>query len=744
MIDTDCFCDYCGLPVNGVSAKPVVSPESVPRESIYCCLGCKLAAAVMRERDGEEGSRATLTRLGVGVFFAMNVMVFTLVLWSWDVYDINASVRSELLRELFRYACLVFAVPVLLLLGGPLFESTIADLRMRRLTTDALLSLGVVAAFGYSILSVIHGGRHIYFEVGSMILVAVTLGRWLEAQGKQQATRALSSLQRLIPETVRRLCDGIECQVPTQSIVAGDEVRVMPAERLPLDGRLLSDSALLDQQIITGESDPVLKQTGDLVFGGSMNGDQEIRLQVSTAANEGTVQRIIDAVQQAAITKNRYQHLADRAAQWFVPLVMLLAVCLFLWHVWQGSFQHGLMTALSIVLIACPCAMAIATPLAAWNALGEAAKRGVLFRNSEALLQLADVQTVFFDKTGTLTTGRLRNDPPQLLDAATDMAMLNCVTMSLASSSRHPVCEVLNKQQSSTVDTLPLTNVQLVRGQGMQATLPNGDLAAIGKASFVARSIAVPQSPERYPAKVTPAFTAATDEFECYVGWNGKIRGHYSVQEQLRPGIPSLLAALQNRHCRVVVLTGDRLERAQCIQRQLQVDVVGGLLPDDKLRRVRQEQSNRTVVAFVGDGVNDAAALAASDVGIAMGCGADVTREAASVCLLGSDLQVLPRLIDLAQVTRKTIRHNLVWAFAYNVVGVGFAVSGHLNPILAALAMVGSSLYVITNSLRLGSLADKLWNSGDPQAGADGIESEFSTFGSIETADQPYAAGITP
>lgn len=701
-------CDYCGLPVLAATTRPAVSSP------LYCCLGCKLAAAVMREREGGESGSSTLTRLGLGVFFAMNVMVFTLVLWTWDVYSIESAHRTELLRELFRYACMLFAVPVLLLLGGPLLESALGDLRQKRISTDALLSLGVLAAYAYSFVSIVRGGQHVYFEVGSMILVAVTLGRWLEASGKQQATRGLQSLQKLIPETVRLATDEGEKIVPTDVVFCGQIARVMPGERIPLDGDLLSERAEVDQQIITGESDPVVKFRGQRLYGGSVNGNTELRIEVSSAAHEGTVHRMIDAVQQAALSKNRYQRLADRVASWFVPTVTSLALVVFAWHTANHSFQQGLLASLSILLIACPCAMGIATPLAAWTSLAEAARHGVLFRHGDALLQLAKADTFLLDKTGTLTTGQMVSDAPLKLqvddspDSDEPRWNVEEVAISLARASRHPLCEALADHRRAALSAVPLECIESVPGRGMKAQLPCGAAVALGDPAFVAQVVGAPP-PAEYPALRATGATPQNSGFA--VGWDRKLRAYYLIREQLRPGGQAALDALRQRGLHVAILTGDRTERAHQLQGDLNVDVRGQLLPDDKLAQVRQQQALGHRVVFVGDGVNDAPALAAADVGIAMSCGADVTREAASVCLLGNELMSLPRIHELAQATTRTIRNNLIWSFAYNLVGIGFAVTGRLNPILAAAAMVASSLIVITNSLRLAPRARGLWQS---------------------------------
>ena len=404
-------CDYCQSPLPAGWWGRRADPPEVEAAVLYCCLGCRMAAAIVQEKGEAGAARGMLTRLGLSIFFSMNVMAFTMALWTTDVYE-AAGPGNQLLivmHGLFRHVVLLFSLPVLFLLGVPLVGSTWQNLRRGVLSTDALLCLGVSAAFAASFLSVLRGTGPIYFEVGCVILVMTTLGRWLEATGRLKATSALDALTRLLPVDVRRLGSGTgpedEQFVPLAEVKVGDRLRILPGERFPADGQVECNAALVDEQVLTGESRPVLKEPGARILGGTLNLDGDLVVRVDAVGPDGTLARLVELVKQARLSKGRYQRLVDRISTWFFPAVAGIAVLAFCLHWAFGSLEQGLMAGLAVSLIACPCALGLATPLAVWSAIGQAANHQVLFRSGEALERLADIGAVRFDKTGTLTTG---------------------------------------------------------------------------------------------------------------------------------------------------------------------------------------------------------------------------------------------------------------------------------------------------------------------------------------------------
>jgi heavy metal translocating P-type ATPase len=560
---------------------------------------------------------------------------------------------------------------------------------------ELLLALGVAAAYGYSVVSVVRNQGQVYFEVGCMVLVLVTLGRWLEANGRLQTTRVIESLRKLLPETVRRVTAGAIEEVPTNTVRAGDHLLVPAGERVPCDGIVLGQPASVDEQFLSGESAPVLKLVGAQVYSGTLNLESELQVAVTASAAEGTLARFVELVRAALQAKTGYQRLADRCVAVFLPLVGLVTVLAFAWHASRSGLDQGILAALAVLLIACPCALGIATPLAAWVALGQAAQARIVIRNGAALEKLAEARAVRFDKTGTLTTGAPRvrevllahgEERPQVLRTAA----------ALAGSSTHPYAEAI-RRQAKEEGLLPAATMaaETLAGRGLVARDADGQLMVLGS----------PRVMEEFqlfrPAETAAELSANQSLPLTCLAWQGRVRACFIFQEELRPESRRVLAELTALGLDVAVLTGDHQARGAALAATLGVPVQSELLPEAKLAAIEKTQRTLGTTIMVGDGINDAPALARSDVGIALACGADLAREAADICFVGTNLQQLPWLLLLGSRTVHTIRMNLFWAFLYNIVGIGLACTGCLNPIVAALAMVLSSGLVLTNSLRL-------------------------------------------
>ncbi len=765
-------CSYCGLPVGRSWRR-----EHAGGSPLFCCYGCRFAAEVTRER-GESGAAVwTLTKLGLAIFFTLNVVCFTMALWSDAVYgessplapregsrmaiDVGTgSVRQEHTTpnealgnplaeregemsasyfDLLRYLGLLFSLPVLFLLGGPLLTNAINDVRHGRLSTDLLLMSGVLAAFGYSAVSVVRGHGDVYFEVGCVILVTVTLGRWLEATSKLKATQALDELERLLPDRVRLVTDdGRDCMIPLAEVVPPAIVRVLAGERFPADGRLLSSSVSVDEQVLTGESWSVSKQRGDRILGGTLNLDGDVLLDVTSAPSQAAVARLIAAVREARTSQGPYQRLSDRVSGWFFPIIAGVALLALLFHWWSVSFDHGVMSALAVVLIACPCALGLATPLAVWTAIGVAAKRQVLFRNGEALERLAEIRELCLDKTGTLTTGEARVTR-MLLDEPTSHDEATAMAKALAVSSSHSFSQAIvnwgnddshqpNAQVSGVASvprsirdetggltpprspaqhplsvgvtlgvSLPTTTreVQVRSGLGIVAELSDS-VVALGSVRLM-QQCDLDISPE-LQRQIDE--TVALGEPFTLVGWSGRVHAAFVFAESLRPSARDLLDWCRRENLPVNVLTGDHAGRGRSLSNELDVPVHAELRPDQKARFI-QDRQRHVRVGMIGDGVNDAAALAEAHIGISLGAGTDVSRDVAAICLLNNDLSQLAFAIPLARRTVSTIRRNLAWAFGYNTLGVVLAATGWLNPAIAAFLMVASSLVVVRSSMRL-------------------------------------------
>ncbi len=686
-------CDYCGLPVPAPWWGAAEASDAGPA---YCCFGCRFAHAVTQESGETGAARWTLTRLGIAIFFTMNTMVFTIALWAYGsgAHDPTASVFAEL----FRFICLLASLPVLFLLGVPLAENALKELRQGRLSTDLLLMVGVVAAYTYSIISVWRGSGEIYFEVGCMVLVFVTLGRWLEATGKLKSTESLDRLARLLPPEVTLLeSSGSQRALPLNAVQVGQRLRILAGERVPTDGVLRSMRSTIDEQLITGESWPVEKVRGDSLTGGTLNLDGDIELEVTAAPHEGTLARLVAAVREARSRKGNYQRLADRIVGWFFPIVILLAAATLVLHSLLNGFASGLLAALSVVLIACPCALGIATPMAVWAAIGSAARRGIVIQNGETLERLAGVRAVCFDKTGTLTTGQ-----PQLgrivvadEDNREEVALR---VASLARSSHHPFSQAIAHEFGDVGERAPWDSITSIAGQGIR-----GMFAGESQPTLLGNLRLCKVLDFTVPEDLAPEIHAAMlgGSPISLIGWDGRVRGLFIFEEELRSHAHETIHHLENAGLHVEVLTGDHAHRGRRLEQELDVKVRAELSPIEKHKAIADLRESHGSVAMVGDGINDASAVAAADVGIALGCGADVTRESADVCVISDELHQLPWLFELSRRTLSTVRGNLAWAFGYNSLGIVLAMLGWLHPSIAAMLMVGSSLIVITRSLRL-------------------------------------------
>ncbi len=730
-------CDYCGLPVIG-SDGPSDEPE-------FCCFGCRFASAIMRERDDDTTARWTLTRLGLSIFFSMNVMVFTMAMWSQDIYGEEVGRLSKSFHDLFRYLCLLLALPVISMLGIPLFGHAWQNLRRGRLSSELLIAIGVTAAFVFSAISVARGTGQIYFEVACMVLVLVTLGRWLEATGRLKATAALEKLENLLPRAARKVRSHIERIVPTNSLVPGDYIRVRAGERIPVDCRIQNGCTHVDEQLFTGESLPVARGTGDDLIGGTVNIEGDIVGEVTAGPHEGSFGRMLEVLRAARSIPGQYQRLADRVAQWFVPAVALFAAIVFLAYAEKGILP-AVMCALSVVLIACPCALGLATPLAVWSALSHAARHQVLFRNGAALERLAEVKAVRFDKTGTLSDGS-----PSLtgytIESPADEDRVLSVAWQLTESSTHvfsqSIAKALEHKGIREDGVVQLKDIQTIPGQGVEATLLDDDgrpaSVRLGSDKFIDVNETLCSDDIRQSLETARHNGVAI----VLLAWRGRVRSLFLMEESLRTETVSAIESCKKLGLDLAVLTGDQQRRAKRLADTLQIPVLGELSPTDKSEEIQRARLAVGPTAMVGDGINDAPAMAYSDVGIALGCGADITRDSASVCIISDDLDRIPWAIDLARSTRRVVRQNLFWAFGYNSIGMTLAAIGLLNPAIAALLMVVSSVIVIVNSLRLqaGSEVDEQFLlSRDEPSNPEDSPTELPAI--VDSPKDSFAAGV--
>ena len=598
---------------------------------------------------------------------------------------------------------LALATPVQFWLGGRFYRAGWKALRARSGNMDLLVALGTSAAYGLSVylMFVRPGhGMHLYFEASAIIITLVLLGKWFEARAKRQTTEAIRALQALRPDIARVRRDGVEREVPLESVRVGDVVVVRPGERIPVDGEVREGASNVDESLITGESLPVAKAEGDRVTGGAINAEGLLVVETRAVGTETTLARIIRLVEDAQAAKAPIQKLVDKVSAVFVPVVLVIAlVTLAAWGFATGDWEQALLSAVAVLVIACPCALGLATPTAMMAGTGIAARHGILVKDAEALEIAHRVSCVAFDKTGTLTEGR-----PSLaaLEPAVGAAEeLLRLAAALQRSSEHPLARaVTNEAAARRIDPPAALAVRALPGRGVQGEL-DGATLYLGSRRLM-RELDIPL------ARLEAA--AARHESEGRtVSWlareaNGEraLLGLLAFGDTAKASARRAVERLHAQGVRTVMMTGDNRGSAHAVARALGIDeVLAEVLPQDKAEAVAGLKRAGGVVAMVGDGINDAPALAAADVGIAMSTGTDVAMHAAGVTLMRGDPLLVADALDISRRTYRKIRQNLFWAFIYNVVGIPLAALGFLNPVIAGAAMAFSSVSVVTNALLL-------------------------------------------
>ncbi len=697
-VSAETACAYCHLPIPRLAVLRAGRAD----EPVYCCYGCRLAAQITTAQHEQGGATWMLTRLGTAVALSMVVMVFSLPMYGQEVYGVDLTEGSPLvvqLTGLFRYASLVLSAPVFILLGLPILSNAMDQIRRGIVSTDALVVLGVAATFVYSYVSTVTDSGRTYYETACMVLVLITLGRYLEATGKLKASSAVAAMESLMPDEVRVTRGGDELILKATEVRVGDTVHIAAGERIAVDGSIESGEAHVDERIVTGEAEPVVKKAGDAVPAGAINLDGTLAIRASAVGAESTLGRLTALLEEAKRSKGRFERLADRVSTVFVPCIVILAVVSAALGWRRAGGEEAIMSGLAVLLISCPCALGIATPMAIWVAFGRAASHGVLFRNGSAVEALSKVRAVAFDKTGTLTTGvpTVSSFIGADQDAASQMETIGAAA-ALGATSRHLLSlSVVAYAQEKGVALGGACNARTVAGRGV--------VGEVGGATVRLGNVAMMRDERvEFDEAIGKAMRDVVDGGQAIacVGVDRRVAGLFSFSETLRTESRAAIEEIsRGLGCAVRVLTGDHGARGRAIAEELGVETLAELSPADKMDRLADLRREVGPVAMIGDGLNDAPALAFADLGMAMGCGADVSREAADVCLLGDDLTAVPWSMRLARQTVKTVKLNLFWAFSYNVIGIPLAMTGRLSPMFAALAMVISSLIVVTNSLRL-------------------------------------------
>jgi copper-transporting P-type ATPase V len=602
------------------------------------------------------------------------------------------------MAEWQRWTIFGLTLPVQFVIGWPFLAE--AARRARRITAnmDTLISLGTLAAFGYSTVRLLQGGHDLYFEAAAMIIAFLALGRYFEARAKSRAGRAIRALLELGAKEARVIRDGVEVTVPVEEVVAGDLLRVRPGEKIPTDGEVVDGASAVDESMLTGESVPVEKAVGDRVAGATVNTSGVLTVRATAVGADTALAQIVRMVEEAQAGKAGVQRLADRISAVFVPIVMAIAVTTFaVWWLVLGRPVDGLVAAVAVLIIACPCALGLATPTAIMVGTGRGADLGILIKSVEALERIRTITTVVFDKTGTLTRGEMSLTDVVTATGTDEDDLLRRVG-AVEADSEHPIGQAITAAARERLGDLPATTAfTALAGHGVRADV--GDTTVwVGRRKLLAEAgmilpEALDEAAERLESEGRTAVIAA---------WDGEARGVLAVSDTLKDDAREVVARLHDMGLQVAMITGDNARTAEAIGRAVGIDrVLSEVLPADKQDEVARLQAEGQVVAMVGDGVNDAPALVQADLGIAIGTGTDVAIESSDLTLMRADLDGVPVAIRLARRTYRTILQNLFWAFAYNVLALPLAAVGLLNPVIAGAAMAFSSVSVVGNSLRL-------------------------------------------
>ena len=614
----------------------------------------------------------------------------------------------------------VLAAPVQFWLGARFYRAGWHALRAGTGNMDLLVALGTSAAFGLSLWlwwrAPAGMAPHLYFEAAAVVISLVLLGKWLEARAKRQATSAIRALQALRPEFAHVIHPktGGESDVPVAELLPGDRLSVRSGERVPADGAVLEGRSSVDESMLTGEPLPVAKGEGDVVTGGSVNGEGRLVMEVRAVGAESVLARIIRLVEDAQAAKAPIQRLVDQVAAVFVPVVLVIAaLTLAAWLLLGEGGEAAWIHAVAVLVIACPCALGLATPVAVMAGTGVAARRGILIKDARALELAHKVDTVAFDKTGTLTLGKPTLSALLPLKEAEDPRALLAVAASLQSGSSHPLARaVLDAAASQGLALGAVRELRAVDGRGMRGSVDESEWALASLRWCEELGVAL-DAAALAPLQAQGATVSALLRFDA--AGVPSARALLSFADEPKPGAAQAVARLRARGLRVVMISGDNRRAAQAMAARVgiaQADVRAEVLPGDKADAVRSLQSGGHVVAMVGDGANDAPALAAADIGIAMAHGTDVAMEAAGITLMRGDLALVVDALELSGRTVAKIRQNLFWAFAYNVAGIPLAALGLLSPVVAGAAMALSSVSVMANALLL-----RRWRSTQASAG---------------------------
>lgn len=676
-------------------------------------LGYQATLPNEKPRDEEE---AFFTKLLIGGVMVLHDMIIGAGIYAREIFG-WVTPESQPLVDFFQVMMLISSLPVLILLGLPILRAGFASLLRGQPNIHTLIAIGAFSAFGLSVRNLIAGHGGLYFDTATMLIFLVSIGRWLEMQAHKSSNAAVTRLLEQIPDQATIVTSEGDKVVRASELRAGQRLRVRPGEKFPVDGLIATGEGDVDESLLTGEPRPVTHRAGDAVQAGTLSLDGGFEVIATAVGDSTTTGQIGRLLHEALWNRSPLERLADKLSAWMTPIALSLATIAFLFWNHQSGVETGLLVALSVLLIACPCALGLATPLTLWLSLGRAAESGVILRSASALERLAKVEKIFFDKTGTLTklpmkvrevvvgqvksVGKMESEKHALSNAegwlaGSEKEFIQIVA-SIENESEHPLAKaIVEFAKVGQIEFIKPESFKALPGLGVIATFQLRNTQRITRVT-IGNERLISQEGLKISNEVKQKAESMKEagQVVVFAGWDGQVQGLVGLGETVREEARDVLNQLRSRGLSLGVLTGDEERAGRRWGEALGIPVKAGLSPDEKMSHLTGN------TAMIGDGINDGPALAASTIGLAMNHGTDVARSAADVVLMRDDLRVVPWLFDLSKTAMRRVKENLGWAFIYNIIGVGLAMAGLMQPVFAALAMVMSSVFVTANAMRM-------------------------------------------